>query len=217
MAERTQALQKEISAKELLLKEVHHRVKNNMQIISSLLKIQATSVQDPQYRLLLDESTMRIRSMAYIHEKLYQSGDLTEINIKEYIDRLTHELIHSYSRTEQPVEFVNNADNVGLTLDIAVPCGLIINELVSNSLKHAFVETTDLPHLTINFRESSSRSEYHLSIVDNGVGFPENFDISTSTTMGIDIVRMLTKQLGGDIELKKRPKTRFEITFPKNQ
>jgi len=228
VAERTQALQKEIAEnkaiqvdladslqeKELLLKEVHHRVKNNMQVISSLLSIQAESVEDDLYVTLLNESQQRIKSMALIHETLYQSKDLLKIDFHEYISTLTTSLSRSYSVPGVPVHVAVNVEDVALDLETAVPCGLIINELVSNSLKHAFHDHDEIGVINIDFDANSCL--YELKIADNGCGLPDGFDISKNVSMGLEIVSILTSQLEGRLEFANENGAMFQLSFPRS-
>lgn len=225
--ERTQALQKEIAEnkaiqvhladslqeKELLIKEVHHRVKNNMQVISSLLSIQAQGAGDDVYSNLLNESQQRIKSMALIHETLYQSADLLKIDFQEYIESLTTSLSRSYVVPGVSVLVDVNVENVELDLETAVPCGLVINELVSNSLKHAFKGKEGTGVIDIDF--VINQRNYSLRIADNGVGLPENFDLTKNTSMGMEIVSILTTQLEGELEAHNDEGAVFEISFPR--
>lgn len=225
---RTQALQREVAEnkaiqvhlanslqeKELLLKEVHHRVKNNMQVISSLLSIQSEGVADETYSNLLNESQQRIKSMALIHETLYQSKDLLEIDFQEYIETLSTSLSRSYRVPGVEVQVLVNVENVSLDLDTAVPCGLIINELVSNSLKHAFAGT-NIGKGTITVDFIATGCGYELKIADNGVGLPESFDPSRNASMGMEIVSILTSQLEGTLSFRNEHGATFEIKFPR--
>lgn len=227
VAERTEALQKEIAEnkaiqvhladslqeKELLLKEVHHRVKNNMQVISSLLSIQAEGVEDALYASLLNESQQRIKSMALIHETLYQSKDLLKIDFHEYISTLTTSLSRSYSVPGVPVHVAVNVEDVALDLETAVPCGLIINELVSNSLKHAFHDQDEMGIINIDF--VSNGCLYELKISDNGCGLPEGFDINKNVSMGMEIVSILTSQLEGRLDVCSEEGAMFHLSFPR--
>ena len=226
--ERTQALQKEIAEnkaiqthlaeslqeKELLLKEVHHRVKNNMQVISSLLSIQAEGASDEIYTTMLNESQQRIKSMALIHETLYQSKDLLKIDFQEYIETLSLSLSRSYSVPGVSVHVSVNVEDVELDLETAVPCGLIINELVSNSLKHAFLDREGLGVISIDF--VSKGCFYELRIADNGKGLPAKFDPTTNVSMGMEIVSILTSQLEGKLRYHNEEGAVFEIQFPRS-
>lgn len=228
VGERTEALQKEIAEnkaiqvdladslqeKELLIKEVHHRVKNNMQVISSLLSIQAEGAGDERYSTLLNESQQRIKSMALIHETLYQSKDLLNIDFQEYIDSLTTSLSRSYSVPGVSVHVDVKVQNVLLDLETAVPCGLVINELVSNSLKHAFVGKEGVGIIDIDF--AINDCNYELRIADNGIGLPPEFDVNRNTSMGLEIVSILTAQLEGTLSARNEDGAVFEIKFPRS-
>ena len=210
------AIQKDLSEslkeKELLLKEVHHRVKNNMQVISSLLNIQGESVEDEEFANLLGESQQRIKSMALIHENLYQSENLLEINFEDYINMLANSLCRFYTVPGVSVHLDVQVDDVSLDIETAVPCGLIINELISNSLKHAFKETEGTGTIKVSFyRDACS---YVLKIKDDGIGLPESFDLENTTSMGLEIISILTQQLDGNISAKNDKGASFEISFP---
>ncbi|KYK31667.1 MAG: PAS domain S-box protein [Theionarchaea archaeon] len=198
----------EAHKKELLLKEIHHRVKNNMQIISSLLSLQSQYIRNEMYREMLKESQNRIKSMALIHEKLYQSRDLENIDSKEYIMDMVNKLVRSYGATYIAVTV--EVEDVSLGVDIAVPCGLIINELASNCLKHAFPDGKG--EITVVLRSVDGTIE--LTVADNGVGIPEDIDFRNAETFGLRLVTMLVEdQLCGTIRLARRKGTEFYITF----
>jgi len=223
---RTEALSKEVGEhkaarkqlaisleeKELLLKEVHHRVKNNMQVISSLLNIQAESIEDEKFSMLLSESQQRIKSMALIHENLYQSDDLLGINFQEYIEMLGTSLGRFYTVPDVQVSMTFDVDEISLDLETAVPLGLIINELISNSLKHAYNDITGVGVIEVSFKRFEDN--YILSIKDDGKGMPENFSFDNVSSMGMEIVCILTNQLEGNIQLIKYNGTTFRVSFP---
>lgn len=227
VAERTKALEREIAEnkavqveladslkeKELLLKEVHHRVKNNMQVISSLLNIQAETTGNEVFATLLGESQQRIKSMALIHENLYQSDNLLEIDFEDYINMLANSLCRFYSIPGVSVSLDIQVDNVALDIETAVPCGLIINELISNSLKHAFKGREGRGTIFVTFKNVNCR--YVLEIGDDGVGLPEGFEPSDSSSMGMEIVSILTQQLDGRLKIEGTNGARFEISFPR--
>ena len=228
VAERSAALQNEIQEhkyargelaeslreKELLLKEVHHRVKNNMQVISSLLNMQADSVIDEGLSNLLGESQQRIKSMSLIHENLYQSESLLKINFEDYIQMLANSLCRFYVVPNIEVRLNIVVDDVSLELETAVPCGLIINELVSNSLKHAFRDRQGIGNINIAFAPKGDC--YRLEISDDGNGLPEGFDISKNASMGMEIVSILAGQLEGRLNFQGKPSASFTIEFPRN-
>jgi PAS domain S-box-containing protein len=199
-----------LKEKEVLLREIHHRVKNNLQVVSSLLNLQSEHIKDSQYTEMLKESQNRIRTMALIHEKLYQSGNLANIDFSEYITSLVEGLIRSYN-VDESITFTIDVEDIPLSVDAAIPCGLIINELVSNCLKHAF------PHkrkgvVMITLCQIEGTSE--LVVKDNGVGIPDSIDFKNTETLGLDLVTTLAEnQLNGTIALDKTGGTTFTIRF----
>jgi PAS domain S-box-containing protein len=185
-----------LAEKEVLLKEIHHRVKNNMQIISSLMELQSDSIPDERSRACLRESQNRIRSMALIHELLYQSKDFSAIDLGEYISNLAQYLFDSYVVERERVSLNIDAGNIYLDINRAVPCGLVINELISNSLKHGF------PHGRsgeISVLVSSDGGRITLQVADNGIGMPAGLDLGNTETLGLQLVNLLAKQLMGRI------------------
>ena len=221
-----------LQEKEVLLKEIHHRVKNNLQVISSLLSLQSRCIEDQSVLELFQESQNRVRSMALIHEKLYRSQDLARINFAEYIRNLATSLVRSYRANSGPVSLKVDANDVPLSIDAAVPCGLIINELVSNSLKYAFPPPPSFPpsggdergsfppsggdergdEIRIELR-SDRDHQVTLIVADNGVGFPKGLDFRHTESLGMQLVNTLTNQLGGTVELHSNGGTEFKITF----
>jgi two-component sensor histidine kinase/HAMP domain-containing protein len=199
--------------KEMLLKEVHHRVKNNLQIISSLLKLQAVQIKDEKVCRLLEENEARIRSMALIHEKLYRSGDIARIRFPDYARNLAAYLMDLYRVEARETEFNIDIEDVLLDLDTAIPCGLIINELVSNAMKHAF---SGRKRGTITVGFNIEKGKCSLTVSDNGIGLPDDLDIFKSNTLGFQIVADLTSQLGGDIQIDRNSGTTFRIEFLTN-
>ncbi|MBU7025852.1 MAG: PAS domain S-box protein [Theionarchaea archaeon] len=196
--------------KEVLLREIHHRVKNNLQIISSLLSLQSRYIRESQYTEMFKESQNRVRSMALIHEKLYQSEDLAKIDFTEYIKPLVHELIRSYEVDPDKVAVRIQVDDVSLGVDTAIPCGLIINELVSNSLKHAFPDRKGEIKIALH----SVDGTIELTVSDNGVGIPDTIDFRNAETLGLRLVTILAEdQLDGDINLIRGKGTQVRITF----
>jgi PAS domain S-box-containing protein len=197
--------------KEVLLKEIHHRVKNNLQIISSLLNLQADYIKDSQALAIFKESQDRVRSMALIHEKLYQSKDLARVDFSEYIRSLAANLFRSYKANSDAIALEINVEDVSLGIDAAIPCGLIINELVSNSLKHAFPSGSQG---RINIDLKLDREEkFTLVVGDDGVGFPEGFDFRNTESLGLQLVNALAEQLDGNIELSNGNGSQFRINF----
>ncbi len=204
------ALRSSLKEKDLLLREIHHRVKNNMQIISSLINLQSDYAPDEKTVKMFDDSKNRIRSMALIHEKLYQSDDLSLIDFSNYIKNLTSKLLEFYGLKTRLITINVISEDITLNIDTAIPCGLIINELVSNSIKHAFHEEKG-GNITIEMYEMDGC--YMLSVEDDGVGFPEEIDFRQSESLGLQIVQTLTLQLGGEIKLQNNGFTRFTIRF----
>lgn len=205
------ALRASLREKEVLLQEVHHRVKNNLQVISSLLDLQSQNLTDQKTLEMLRQSYNRIKSMALIHEKLYQSASLERINFADYIETLIHYLLHSYTIDAKQIAVKINIENIFLNIDTAIPCGLIINELVSNALKYAFLKKTEgLIEINLNL---NSEQKFILIVKDNGVGLPKNLNFQKVTTLGLQLVKILTEQLEGEIELYQNQGTEFRIQF----
>jgi two-component sensor histidine kinase len=200
-----------LNTKDVLLREIHHRVKNNLQVISSLLQLQSRYIKDPQTRELFRESQNRIRTMALIHAKLHQSNDLARIDMAEYIRHLAGYLFGSFAVQGEEISLNINVDNVFLGIDTAIPCGLIINELVSNSLKHAFPEGRH-GVIRIDLRPGPTE-QYILTVRDNGAGFPASIDYRQTESLGLQLVNALANQLGASLELGHVGWTSFTITF----
>lgn len=196
--------------KEVMLKEIHHRVKNNLQIISSLLRLQSATIEDAKVSQLFTECQNRIVAMALIHEKLYQSDDLANINIAQYVEELTDNLIGIY-QFPFPIERKLDIAVHMLNVDTLIPIGLIINELVSNSLKHAFPGQTS-GSIYLSLRQLPDKS-YKLKVADNGVGLPENFNMDDIHSLGLELIQTLVSQLDGELHFESNNGTTFEITF----
>ncbi|MEW6492646.1 MAG: two-component regulator propeller domain-containing protein [Cyanobacteriota bacterium] len=206
-----EALRTSLREKEILLQEVHHRVKNNLQIICSLLDLQSQKLSDAKTLEVFRESYNRVRSMALIHEKLYQSTSLEQINFAEYAETLIHYLLQSYKVDADLIKIKVNVEPVCINIDTAIPCGLIINELMSNALKYAFPnQTGGLIELNFNF---DNHQKYILSVKDNGIGFYQDFNFEKSTTLGLQLVNVLAQQLDGNIELVQNQGVEFKIKF----
>jgi len=210
-------LEQSLQEKEALLKEIHHRVKNNMQVVSSLLSIQSSRMDDPISLEMLRDSQNRVRSMALIHEKLYQSENITKVNLKDYTSSLAHYLFTLYRKADVPIELEIDSDGVSLGIDEAVPCGLILNELISNSLKHAF--TIDChqsePKVKIGLAQDS-HGEITIEVSDNGRGLPDDFIPEQTQTLGLQLVRMLVSQLNGNVTFSKTNGTSAIFSFHNN-
>lgn len=204
-------LEESIKEKEVLLKEVHHRVKNNMQVISSILNLQSSYIDDEGALDMLRESQDRIKSMSFVHESLYQSKTLSEVNFAEYIKNIARNLYHSYGRPEGGIEMNFDLEEIYMNLDTSIPCGLIINEVVSNSLKYAF-EGKDTGSITISFSKLSD-DKLKLIVEDNGIGLPKDFDIENADSLGLQLVTTLITQIGGELEINTEKGTTFNIVF----
>lgn len=200
--------------KEVLLKEIHHRVKNNMQIVSSLLSLQLDSLQDEKSRSLFMEAQGRISSMALVHEKLYQSNDLARINFTEYLQELTDNLTGALGARTRGIALRLEIAQVQLGIDTAIPCGLIINELASNAYKHGFPQGGP-GEVTLTF-ERLEDNRLRLVVADNGRGIPAGFDFSRSKTLGMQLVHTLVRQLRGTIEIQGPPGARFILHLQEN-
>jgi PAS domain S-box-containing protein len=200
-----------LKEKEILLKEVHHRVKNNLQVISGLLNLQAHHITDPGAREVYKESQNRVITMGLIHEELYQSKDLAQVDFAAYIQNLSSNLFASYGKEHSNVDLVLDAEHIEMIVDTAIPCGLIVNELISNSLKHAFPMEKE-GEVRVDFH-SLGNGVYRLSVADSGVGLPEGFDFRRSKSLGLQLVTVMTELLGGTIELNRDGGTTFIITF----
>ncbi len=200
--------------KEVLLREIHHRVKNNLQVMTSLLSLQADYIQDPYTLTLFYEAQSRMRSMALIHEELYQSRDLARIDYQEYVEKLTTNLVQVFSKNPN-IEIVLDLADVFFGVDAAIPCGLIINELVTNALKYAF------PHeskgtIAIRLKALSAdpdQTNYLLTVEDDGVGIPLDLDFENTETLGLQLVNILVRQLKGRASLDRTGGTHFKIEF----
>jgi PAS domain S-box-containing protein len=222
VAERTAELHEanlKISAslqeKEVLLKEIHHRVKNNLQVISSLLNLQSGYVKDETAVTLFTESRNRVHSMALIHEQLYRSADFTRVDFATYVQELTRRLLVSYRALANGIDLRLSLDKIYLDVTTAIPCGLIINELVSNALKHAFPDGQ--PGIIRVEMETVDEAGYRLVVRNDGIAFPEGLDFRSTDTLGLQLVNSLTRQLGGQIDLYTEVDTTFEIRFPRSE
>ncbi len=198
--------------KEVLLKEIHHRVKNNLQVISSLFNIQSGYIKDKEQAIrVFEESLNRIRSMAIIHEKLYKTREISKINFSEYLNDLTANIFRSYSSISSGIRVKIKADDILLNIDIAIPLGLIVNELVSNSIKYAFPDK-GRGEIMIELRSDKEGSLF-LVVGDNGIGLPEGLDIGNTESLGLQLVKTLVRQLKGTIDVNIKMGTEFKIRF----
>jgi PAS domain S-box-containing protein len=197
--------------KEVLIREIHHRVKNNLQIISSLLDLQSKKIEDKEFAAMFTNCQSRVKSIALIHEKLYQTNSFTRVDFGGYTKNLVHYLFRMFDVKSDRISLKLNTENVYLPMNIAIPCGLIINELVTNSLKHAFEETGN-GKLTIEVKYISG-NRFTLIVKDNGKGLPAHINFRKTDTLGFSLINNLTQQLGGNLEIKQNNGTEFKITF----
>ncbi len=204
-------LKKSLEEKEILLKEVHHRVKNNMQIISSILKMQERLIDDPKLKTVLGESQNRIRSMALIHENLYRNENLANIQFKNYVQSLVNTISRSYFDQQKKVTFRFDIEDVFLPIDIGIPCGLIINELISNAFKHAFPDR-DKGLIRIAL-EHTGNGSYVLSVSDDGIGIDGSFSPESANSLGMRIVYKLIQQIEGNLSFDFSDGTKYFISF----
>jgi PAS domain S-box-containing protein len=196
--------------KETLLREIHHRVKNNLQIINTLLDLQSYSIPDEQVRRFFNECQDRIRSMAMIHEKLYETVDFVSIDFSAYLENLVNQLFRTYVPDDR-ISLTIQSDNLTMGIDEAIPCGLIVNELISNSLKHAFPMGSS-GRLTVRLKVDEDRM-ITLEVADSGVGLPRGLDFRDTDTLGLQLVTLLVKQLNGELTLENGPGTVITIRF----
>ncbi len=200
-----------LKEKDLLLKEIHHRVKNNLQIIISLLNLQSGYIKDEETLKAVREGQNRVRSMALVHEKFYQSEELGEIDFKEYSEKLCHFLKQSYADHDAPINITVHADGIGFDMDTAMPCGLLITEIVSNSLKYGFPNSRE-GEISIDFKKVPDKKVL-MTISDNGIGLPSGFEIEKSDSLGMQLIIALTSQLDGELKFSGDNGTKFSITF----
>jgi PAS domain S-box-containing protein len=203
-------LQISLEEKEMLLREIHHRVKNNLMIISSLLNLQSRYIKDKEVLDVFKDSQNRARSMALIHDRLYQSSHLKSIDIGDYIRTLASALFRTYATDFDRINLNFNVEEVMIDINTMIPVGLIVNELLSNCLKHAFPNDRS-GQIDIGFHYNHPK--YRLTVTDNGVGFPENIDYKNTKSLGLRLVNILTDQIDGNIELKRDEGTQFSIEF----
>jgi two-component sensor histidine kinase len=205
-------MQAALREKEILLREIHHRVKNNLQVISSLLNLQAGGMSDEKALEMLKESQNRVRSMALVHEQLHRSRELSGISFPEYVRNLTASLFSSYGIDSHEIALDLHVEEACLPIDIAVPCGLIVQELVSNALKYAFPQGRQ-GEITISMERLASSGRWVLRVADNGIGLPPGVDLNTASSLGLRLVRILAEQLNGSVSWTPRPGSEFRISF----
>ncbi len=206
------AIQESLKEKEVLIKEVHHRVKNNMQVIVSMINLQSGYITDSKALEIFHDTQHRVRAMALVHEKLYQSNNLAQIDFRDYIEHLASSLFHSYSPQTSRVTLRVDIGDVALSVDSAIPCGLIVNELISNALKYAFPDNRQ-GELIVRLREADA-GRIEMSIEDDGIGFPQKLDFRNTESLGMQLVHSLARQLSGTLDLDRDHGTKFTLRFP---
>jgi PAS domain S-box-containing protein len=200
-----------LQEKEALLKEIHHRVKNNLQIISSLIYLQAQRIEDPEARQIFEDSQSRISSMALVHDSLYRSQDFARVNLSEYVQTLTSSLFNAYRTQPEEIHLSVQVDpDVVVSLEKAIPCGLILNELMTNALKHGF-NGEETGEVTVKLEIHSS--QVFLTVENSGNNLPESFQLQKIHSMGLRLVNALVSQIDGQLSVEKAQKTRFKVTF----
>jgi two-component sensor histidine kinase len=205
-------LQNLLSEKESLLKEIHHRVKNNMQIISSLLRLQSGQSSHPDAKATLLDMQNRVRSMALIHEHLYRSENLAAVDLADYLKGLCQQLSRTFASPPGNIQLHLNLASIRLEIDRAIPCGLLVNELVSNAFKHAFPGGRS-GEVRVELHALTDGTGWQLRVADNGVGLPPGFALDDLTSLGLKLVSDLTRQLGARLEIGAGPGTVFEVEF----
>ena len=202
-------IRQSLEEKEMLLKEIHHRVKNNLAIISSLLELQKDGVSD-DIKKMLSSSQNRIKSIAKVHEKLYESTTLSDIPLDAYISELTQEIQKAYNSSEKDIKIDVNVSPVSININDAIPIGLILNELINNAFKHAFKDQQS-GHLRISLSELNTG--YLLSVESDGNKMEENYDPSTSTSLGMTLIDVLVQRINGKLDIEQDKWTKFKIYF----
>jgi PAS domain S-box-containing protein len=201
-----------LKEKDILLGEIHHRVKNNLQVVNSLLDLQIDRITDPVVLDMLRESQNRIKSMALIHQTLYESRDFVQVDFSNFLDSMAPTLVSSYGVDPDRITLSIDAVEVQFPINAAIPCGLVINELISNALKHAFPDNRPGQIAIRLARDSDSHAL--LSVSDDGIGIPEAFDLAGTETLGLQLVTLLTDQLGGTLDVRRSGPTVLTLRFP---
>jgi two-component sensor histidine kinase len=215
VARSEQALRASLKEKEVLLKEIHHRVKNNLQVISSLLNLQARYLKDKAAREIFTDSQNRVLSIALVHEKLYQSANLSHVNFSDYVSALLDNLFHTYDASQRGIRRSLEVGQIDLPIDVAIPCGLIVNELAINSLKHAFPQQRNGQVRVV--LEEPSPGKLRLVVADDGVGMPAHIDPRNTPSLGLDLVFTFADQLDAEVEVTRDGGTAFRFDFLKAQ
>ncbi|MFK7921787.1 MAG: tetratricopeptide repeat protein [Bacteroidia bacterium] len=206
-----ETIQQSLEEREILLKEIHHRVKNNLQIISSLLGLQSRSIDDPSALEAIAESRNRVQSMALIHQNLYQDETLAEISLPNYISQLSHSLLKSYQLSSQEIDLKQDVADISLDVDLLIPLGLILNELISNALKHAFAERQ---HGQIDIQIQQLAAQLQIQVTDNGAGLPDDFERKSQQSLGFKLVRSFVKKMNGSLKINTQSGTQIAMLIP---
>jgi two-component sensor histidine kinase len=208
-----QTVRASLREKEVLLKEIHHRVKNNLQVISSLLNLQARYLPDPAARAIFSQSQNRVQSIALVHERLYESADLSHVNFAKYVIVLLDNIFDTYGATSRGIAKVIDIGDTNLTVDVAVPCGLIVNEVVTNALKHAFPDGRK-GSVRVSLSEQPE-DMLELTVQDDGVGIPPDIDPRNTVSLGLDLVTTFAEQLNAEVDIVREGGTSFRFRFRK--
>ena len=207
------AIRESLREKEALLKEVHHRVKNNLQIVSSLLRLESGRTQDANVRSVLGDMRSRVMSMALLHETLYRSDNFARVDLAGYLRQLSGQIFRAMAPSDGRVDLALDLDPVAVELDRAVPCGLLVNELVSNALKHGFTDgRTGV--VRVSLHPSDAGRWLRIEVVDTGAGLPADFEVRRGSSLGLQLVTDLARQLDGHFAVDSTAGTRFSVTFP---
>jgi PAS domain S-box-containing protein len=210
--QKEERIQAALREKDILLGEIHHRVKNNLQLIDSLLDLQLSQVDDASVLGMLRDCQNRIRSMVLIHQTLYQSKDFAQVDFASFIDSLMPTLVASYGKDQERISLGMSGVSVHLALNAAIPCGLIVNELITNAFKHAFPDDRR-GRITVDL-DSEDGGLVRLAVTDDGIGIPKDIDIEQTSTLGLQLVSLLTEQVGGTLEIQRVNPTSFVLRFP---
>lgn len=211
LAQKNEQVQRALGEKEILLREIHHRVKNNLQVVSSLLSLQSRQIEDPKAQEVMKEGRNRVKSMALIHQNLYQDENLVGVDAADYIDKLTKSLLSSYQINDKDINIHSDVDRLTLDVDVIIPLGLILNELISNSLKYAFSEQESG---TIDILLKQQADGITLRVADDGKGIPEDFDMTNSKSLGMFLISSFAKKLNATFDLISDPGTAATIFIP---
>ncbi len=195
--------------RELLLKEIHHRVKNNLQVVSSLLDLQSVSIHDESTKTVVKEGQSRVKSMALIHQLLYQTDNYTSINFAQYLEQLLTILHNTYKKPDKEIKYLIRAENIQLDVDIAVPLGLITNELLTNAYKYAFIDKKT-GNIAIEF-SNTNNNKVLLRVKDDGIGFPKGFDVENTKTLGLKLVKLLIQQIKAELSYQIKDGAEFKL------